>query len=224
MQENIAAIISNDNHDVRSNNNYDVQIIDDLGAEACKRRRTKRINLLRERKLGHHQWREWKLTSITRRKLHDNEQRQKNTEQHRMARALMRMENFMKCEDIKFKDADWHRKYRLRLSNEQLDHFRRQNADRHRTARAHLTDEAKKQVRQTNAFQHLMARCRKYYEVACLKRKVTCVLEYHRKECKKLGGCEPQCKYREIYKYVDNEDERQLIRESRPECHFRWKY
>lgn len=221
MQTNTTAITRNNNNDVQTNNNHDVQIIHDLGIKACKRRRMKRMNLLREKNLGHHQWHEWKLN---RRKVQHNERQQKNTEQHRMARAHMKVENFMKCEHIKYKDADRHRKSRLLLSNEQLDYFRHQDADRHRAARANLTDDDRKKIRQKNAFQHKMVYTWKYVVGDRLNREVTRVLEYHRHECKQLGECPAQCNYREIYDYVHNEEERLLIQKSRPGCHFRWKY
>lgn len=223
MQTKTTAIIINNKHDVQTNNNY-VQIIHDLDVEGCKRRRMTRMNLLRERKLGHHQWQKWKLNFITRRKLHNNEQQQKNTEQHRIARARMRLENFMKCENIKFKDADRHRKSRLLLSNEQLDYFRHKDAEQHRVARAHLIDEDRNKIRQKNAFKHLILRLARHCEVAFFNREVTRVLEYHRHECKQLGQCSAQCRYREIYDCVHNDEERQLIQQSSPGCRFRWKY
>ena len=67
---NTTAIKTKNNHDVQTNNNLDVQIIRDLGLNACKQRRMKRMNLLRKKNLGHHQWHELKLN---RRKIQHNE-------------------------------------------------------------------------------------------------------------------------------------------------------
>jgi len=188
-----------------------------INAEASLHRCLRRMNLLQERKLGHYQWRDLVLKM---RQCRDNQRRQKNTIQRRNARAQL-----TDTDHIKYMDALRHRTVRSHLTNEQRQHIRMRDADRHRTARASLSDERRKQIRQKNALQQKLRRWdRAVYGKECQDRIVQSVFQHHRQECAKLGHCTADCNLREIYEYVNNEEEREFIRKARPECHFQWKY
>ena len=190
--------------------------------EACRCRRLQRMNLLRERKLGHHQWNHLKLKMMQYRKLRDTKRRQQDKVQHSIARAQKSDRHWV----TQFRDAKRHRNLRLHLSEKELQHVRMKDAQRHRTARANLTDEQRKRVRQKNAFQHKMAYnswWRSFPDMERDRKKIVeGVIQYHNQKCKSLGHCSDQCNYREIYNYVSNK-EQQRIREATG-CRFRWKY
>lgn len=193
--------------------------------ESSQCRRLRRMNILRERKLGHHQWKGLKLKMMQYRKLRDNKRRQEDKVQHRIARVQKRDRHWIE----QYRDARRHRNLRLHLSEEELQHVRMQDAQRHRTARANLTAEQRERLRQKNAFQHKMAyiSCRhNIHDILGEEERIANnVIQYHNQKCKSLGHCSGECNYREIYKYVSNEEQRH-IREATGECgcRFRWNY
>ncbi|KAL3769813.1 hypothetical protein ACHAWU_010321 [Discostella pseudostelligera] len=190
-------------------------------AESSQCRRLRRMNILQERKLGHHQWKHLKLKMMQHRKLRDNKRRQADKVQHRIARVQKSDRHWIE----QYRDAQRHRNLRLNLSDEELQHVRMQDAQRHRTARANLTAEQRERLRQKNAFQHKMAYIPCQYFPGEKQRIVDRVIQYHNQQCKSLGHCSDQCNYREIYRYVSKEEQRR-IREATGECgcRFRWNY
>ena len=92
--------------------------------ESSQCRRLRRMNILRERKLGHHQWKGLKLKMMQYRKLRDNKRRQEDKVQHRIARVQKRDRHWIE----QYRDARRHRNLRLHLSEEELQHVRMQDA------------------------------------------------------------------------------------------------
>ena len=104
-----------------------------------------------------------------------------------------------------------------------------QDAQRHRTARANLTAEQRERLRQKNAFQHKMAyiSCRhNIHDILGEEERIANnVIQYHNQKCKSLGHCSGECNYREIYKYVSNEEQwRSRAATGECGCRFRWNY
>ena len=190
-------------------------------ADVYRLRRLQRMNLLRQRKLGHHQWHNFKLSRNLRRKAQYNSRQHRNTEQHKIARAHM---NPSMRYIVILKDALWHKQSRSLLTYEQLQHFRKVDSDRHHAARAHLTDEHRKQILSQDAFRHKLMYFSRYpihkeYREQIIQR----VLQHHMSKCKS-GVCNAECHYREIYDYVGSEKERTKIRDARPKSRFSWNY
>ena len=188
--------------------------------EAARLRRLRRMNLLRERKLGHYGWKDLKLGMIQNRKLKDKRRREKNTIQHRMARQART--GFKKF-DHRYMDGLRHKIAREHWSNEKLQRVRTQDMERHRIALAHLTNAQRQQLRKKNAVRHRLTRYFKTKYSDAEKQFIDNIKKYHNRECKPLGQCTAQCNYRELYKYSDD-DERKRIRVANPTLHYRWDY
>ena len=188
--------------------------------EASQLRRFRRMNLLRERKLGHYGWKDLKLKMIQNQKLVDKQRREKNTIEHRMARQAR---TGSKKLDHRFMDGLRHKIAREHLSNEQLQRVRTQDAERHRTALAHLTNAQRQQQRKKNAVLHRLARFYKKKYSDREKQFKDNIIQYHNRECKPLGQCTAKCNYRELYNYIDL-DERKRIQEAIPTFHYKWDY
>lgn len=188
--------------------------------EASRLRRLRRMNLLRERKLGHYGWNHLKLRMVQDRNLKEQRRREKNTIQHRMARQAWT--GFKKL-DYRFMDGLRHKIAREHLSNEQLQHVRVQDAERHRISLAHLTNEQREQLRRKNAVHHRLACFYKKPYSNQEKQFKDNIIKYHNQECKPLGQCTTKCNYRELYEYI-NEDERKRIQETIPNFRYKWDY
>ena len=75
--------------------------------ESSQCRHLRRMNILRERKLGHHQWKGLKLKMMQYRKLQDNKRWQEDKVQHRIVRVQKR-------------DRHWIEQYRDARTSETL--------------------------------------------------------------------------------------------------------